>query len=232
VELPLQAQRVLGYLAVVRPEQSRSVLAGSLWGDVPEERAMATLRNTLWRIRRAKPTIVCTSRDNISISSHLWVDVTYARRCAAAIEAGEPIVTPQRAGSQQPIGADAELINMLDSDLLTGWDEDWLQVERERLRQLRIHALESLAEALIRKGRHARAIQAALAAVKAEPLRESAQVMLMRAHLSEGNASEALRQFELYRRSLAEELGLSPSQRVVALIHELRHGQPLSPSAV
>jgi DNA-binding SARP family transcriptional activator len=232
LELPLQAQRVLGYLAVVRPAQSRSVLAGSLWGDVSEDRAMATLRNTLWRIRKAKRTLVRTSRDSISISSNLWIDLTYTRRCAAAIEAGELIITPQRDGSQQPIGADAELIDMLDSDLLTGWDEDWLQIERERLRQLRIHALESLAEALIQKERHAPAIQAALAAVRAEPLRESAQVMLIKAHLSEGNASEAVRQFESYRRLLADELGLSPSPRVASLIPAVGHGQRPSQSAV
>jgi DNA-binding SARP family transcriptional activator len=224
LELPLQAQRVLGYLAVVRPAQSRSVLAGSLWGDVPEDRALSTLRNALWRIRKANTTLVRTSRDSISISSQLWIDVAYARRCAAAIEAGEPIIAAQRDGSLQPIGPDAELIDMLDSDLLTGWDEDWLQLERERLRQLRIHALESLAEALIRQGRHAPAIQAALAAVGAEPLRESAQVMLIKAHLSEGNASEAVRQFESYRRLLAE-LGLSPSPRVASLIHAVRPGQ-------
>jgi DNA-binding SARP family transcriptional activator len=192
---------------------------------------MATLRNALWRIRKANATLVRTSRDSISISSQLWIDVTYARQCAAAIEAGEPITAPLRDGSLQPIGADADLIDMLDLDLLTGWDEDWLQIERERLRQLRIHALESLAEALIRKGRHASAIQAALAAVSAEPLRESAQVMLIKAHLSEGNGSEAVRQFESYRRVLAE-LGLSPSPQVASLIHAVGHGQRPGQSAV
>lgn len=224
LELPLQAQRVLGYLAVVRPAQSRSVVAGSLWGDVPEYRAMATLRNALWRIRKANPDLVHTSRDSISISPRLWIDIAHARHCAAAIEAGEVITAPQRDGSTQRIGANAELIDMLGSDLLTGWDEDWLQIERERLRQLRIHTLESLADALIHQGRHASAIQAALAAVSAEPLRESAQAMLIKAHLSEGNASEAVRQFDSYRRVL-DELDLSPSPQLASLIHAFEHGR-------
>jgi DNA-binding SARP family transcriptional activator len=222
VELPLQAQRVLGYLAVVQPAQSRSVLAGCLWGDVSEDRAMATLRNALWRIRKTSASLLHTSRDTISISPRLWIDVAYARRCAAALDAGQPLLTPHSEGVQ-PIGAEADLIGILDADLLTGWDEDWLQIERERLRQLRIHALEALAEALIRERRHAPAIQAALAAIRAEPLRESAQVTLIRAHLSEGNASEAMRQLESYRRLLADELGLHPSRRVEALLEGSLH---------
>jgi DNA-binding SARP family transcriptional activator len=210
VDLPAHAQRVLGYLAVVQPTQSRSVLAGSLWGDTTQERAQATLRNTLWRLRKTSTTLLDTSRDNISIAPHVWIDVAYARRCAAALEAGKPVAQA------------AQLISMLDSDLLTGWDEDWLHIERERLRQLRIHALEALAETLTRQARYAQAIQAALAAIRAEPLRESAQITLIKAYISEGNPSEAIRQFKSYRRLLADELGLRPSQRVDSLLHQLR----------
>lgn len=211
VELPLQAQRVLGYLAVVQPVQSRQALAGCLWGDTTQDRAMATLRNALWRLRKASITLVRTSRDNVSLGSQVWVDLAYARRCATTID------------SRQPIG-DAQLIDVLDADLLTGWDEDWLSIERERLRQLRIHALEALAEALVLEGRYAQAIQAALAAIRAEPLRESAQVILIKAHLSEGNTSEAVRQLESYRRLLADELGLRLSPRVESLLHAYTHG--------
>jgi DNA-binding SARP family transcriptional activator len=56
--------------------------------------------------------------------------------------------------------------------------------------------------------------------VRAEPLRESAQAALIRAFLSEGNPSEAVRQFESYRRLLATELGLRPSARIRSLLGE------------
>jgi DNA-binding SARP family transcriptional activator len=101
--------------------------------------------------------------------------------------------------------------DLLVGDLLPDWDEDWILFERERLRQLRVHALESLCRRLSRGGRHAEAIDAGQAAVAAEPLRESAQRALILAHLSEGNMCEGRRQFELYRSLLWDSLELSPA---------------------
>lgn len=208
VELPLQAQRVLGYLAVVQPVQSRSILAGCLWGNSPQDRAMASLRNALWRLRKlGGASVIHTSRDNVSVVPQVWIDLAHVRRWAAEIDSGQPEPT------------DTQVIEMLNFDLLMGWEDDWLNAERERLRQLRIHALESLADTFVRQGRYAHAIQAALAAVRAEPLRETAQMALINAYLSEGNTSEAVRQFNSFRRLLVDELGLAPSARVESLLY-------------
>ena len=95
-------------------------------------------------------------------------------------------------------------------DLLPGWDDDWLLLERERVRQIHLHALEALSTRLRVSGRFGRAIEAALAAVAAEPLRESAHNALMAAHLGEGNIAEAHRQYRRYERILWDELRLSP----------------------
>lgn len=208
VELPLQAQRLLAYLAVVQPVQPRSVLAGRLWGEMRQGRATATLRNALWRLRQASRFLVHASRDAVRLGPLVAVDLADARRVAT-----NPAERPAA-------GSDGRLIELLDADLLTGWDEEWLLIERERLRQMRVHTLESLAGAFISEGRYAEAIQAALAALRAEPLRETAQLALIRAHLSEGNTCEAIRQFESFRRLLAEELGLRPSDRIRTLLHE------------
>jgi DNA-binding SARP family transcriptional activator len=67
-------------------------------------------------------------------------------------------------------------------------------------------------------GRHAEAIQAGIAAVRLEPLRETAHATLIRAHLAEGNRSEALRQFHRCHRLLAEELGVEPSASISGLL--------------
>jgi DNA-binding SARP family transcriptional activator len=214
VRLPFQAQRVLGCLAAVSPAQSRAELAGRLWTDSPQTQAMASLRNALWRIRNGGPFVRC-SRETVALNPQVWTDVAAARRCAAGIESRRPALT------------EISSIDVFDNDLLPGWDDEWLIVERERLRQLRIHALEALGLALIRQGRYAQAIQAALAAVRAEPLRESAQSVLVSAHLGEGNVSEALRQLESYRQLLAKELGLRPSERIEALFATTRAGRLL-----
>ena len=112
-------------------------------------------------------------------------------------------------------------IDALSFDLLPDWYDDWAIAEAEDWRQLRLHALDALTERLLAQGRHADAIGAALAAVKAEPLRETAHANLLRVFLAEGNRSEALLAFERYRAMLKTELGLEPGLELQALIKDL-----------
>ena len=91
-------------------------------------------------------------------------------------------------------------------------------VERERLRQIRVHALEELSRRLAVGHRYGHAIDAALAAIAADPLRESAHRRLIEAHLAEGNASEAIRQYETYAELLASQLGIEPSPALRRLV--------------
>jgi DNA-binding SARP family transcriptional activator len=110
---------------------------------------------------------------------------------------------------------------MRSRDLLPGWYDDWVVTERERLRQLRLHALESSCARLILAGSFGRAVQAALVAIQEEPLRETAHRALIQAHLAEGNAVEAVRQYRRYTRLLWEELRLEPSPQTKALVRGL-----------
>ena len=113
--------------------------------------------------------------------------------------------------------------SLWEDDLLPGWDEEWLVIERERMRQLRIHGLEALSRYLACRGRFPEAIDAALAAIAAEPLRESARSALIEAHMAEGNHSEAHRELENYRLVLRNELGLDPSATLIDLVHHAVH---------
>jgi DNA-binding SARP family transcriptional activator len=71
-------------------------------------------------------------------------------------------------------------------------------------------------------------VEAALVAVTAEPLRESAQRTLIEAHLAEGNWIEGRRAFDAYHELLRRELGTEtePSADLAALI-----AAPLAPVA-
>lgn len=205
--LPRQAQRLLALLAL-RTAGTRSALAGTLWEDVRESRAQSNLRNAVWRIGLVSRTALLCSRQAIELSPQLSVDLRDCRRQAAALDSGEP---PERID---------DLIGVLDRDVLPTWDEPWVVLERERQRQLRLHALEALSGALSACGRHPDAIATALAAVGAEPLRESAQRALIAAHLGEGNVSEAIRQFESYRRLLDAELAVAPGEQLRSMLQQ------------
>jgi DNA-binding SARP family transcriptional activator len=110
----------------------------------------------------------------------------------------------------------------LSADLLPDWYDDWVLIEAEGWRQLRLHALEALAGRLIAVGRCGEAVGAAGAAVRADPLRESASAALIQAHLAHGNQAEAVREFTRYRTLLATELGLAPTPRLHGLLKDLQ----------
>lgn len=200
------AQRVLAFVALTGRPLQRGYVAGSLWTDKSDARAAANLRSVLWRLRRPGLDVVDATATHVALSSRLRVDVREAEVAARRLLRGETTdVTIERE-------------TWLRGDLLPDWYDDWLLIEQERYRQLRLHALEILSRAYTRSGDYGRAVDAGLAAVAAEPLRESAHRCLIEAHLAEGNRFEALRHFESYRRRLREQIGEDPSSETAALL--------------
>jgi DNA-binding SARP family transcriptional activator len=107
---------------------------------------------------------------------------------------------------------------MIRAELLPGWNDEWVVLEREYLRQTGLHALEALTQKLSARGFHAAALQAALSAIAAEPLRESAYREAAKVHLAEGNLVDARRQFEACRSILQRVLDISPSSEFAELL--------------
>jgi DNA-binding SARP family transcriptional activator len=203
IELPQSARRLVAFLAVHDYPLTRSYAAGTLWPDVTQERAAGNLRSSLWRLRQAGADVVTATALTVSLSPGVAVDLHELLRDVRAC------MTEQ----EMP-----DLAERLAGDLLPEWYDEWLVVVRERLRQLRLHALDAICDRLIRAGSADRAIDLALTAVAIEPLRESAQRQLIKAHLAEGNAGEALRQYRAFAALLRQELGISPSHAMAELI--------------
>jgi DNA-binding SARP family transcriptional activator len=104
------------------------------------------------------------------------------------------------------------------SDILPGWEDEWLIVERERFREQRLLALERACQRLTERGEYSAAVRAGLAAVDCDLLRESARRLLVRAYLADGNFAAALRCFHSYRTLIANELGIEPSEQMIDLV--------------
>jgi DNA-binding SARP family transcriptional activator len=66
----------------------------------------------------------------------------------------------------------------------------------------------------LRAGNFAGALEAALIALRAEPLRESPHRLLLEIHLAEGNYSKAIYTYHAYRILLRRELGVNPSSGI------------------
>lgn len=103
-------------------------------------------------------------------------------------------------------------------DLLPDWYDDWIADERERLHELRLYVLDEIADELMDAEQFDLAATAAVAAVRAEPLRESSQRRLIKLHITQGNHADALRCYRAYCRRLRREEGVSPSKGLAELV--------------
>lgn len=207
IRLPASTWRLVAYLAIVDRPVERSRAANSLWLDKSEQRAHANLRSCLWRLRRIDDAIVSCTATHMRIRDDVVVDlrelVHFARRLA---------------DHTLHVELDAVNADLFCAELLPDWYDDFVEIEREQLRQLRLHALEALAARLQKTGRTYRALDIALTAVAASPLRESAHRLVISIHLDEGNISEALRQYDTLCSLLRGQLGVAPSPVVRRLI--------------
>lgn len=206
VALPVNVRRLVIFLSLQAHPLQRSHVAGTLWPETSDQRASANLRSALWRLNQLGCQLIVAKGSCLGIAPGVRIDLH-----------------ENAARARQLLRDENSDIDDLDdslfySDLLPDWYDDWLVIERERFHQLRLRALECLCERLTAIGGYARAVEAGLAAVAAEPLRESAHRALVKVHLAEGNLAEAVRQFEFYRRILKDELGLSPSPQIIELL--------------
>jgi DNA-binding SARP family transcriptional activator len=206
IQLPPAAQRLVAFLGL-RPGATREQAAGTLWPESSDEHASGSLRTAVWRLRRACGGLLQESPQGIRIDPDVDLDVR------------DWTTNAQRLVDHPALAARLEVSSpSLGGELLPGWYDDWVILERERLRQLRLHVLEIAAEQLMRTARYAAALEAALLAIRIEPLRESAHRLVIQVHLAEHNVSEALRQYETFRHLLAGELGVAPSQSLADLL--------------
>lgn len=218
-ELPDSEQRLVAFVSL-NHNVSRTYVAGTLWPEVSEQHARGSLRSTIWRLSRSCPGLLSSSDNSLAIPEAVTVDVRALRGLFAQMLTsthdvdGSPTYGAEGA-SAFDIGSPP---SWLWGDLLPGWSDDWVVLERERLRQMRVHALEALTRNLARQERFADALEVGMAAVGMAPLRESAHREVIRVHLAEGNFAEALRQYEVCTQLLRTDLGLEPSRLMIDLM--------------
>lgn len=199
VNLPHESQRLLAFLALHEGHLPRPYVAGNLWPDTDDKRALANLRSTLWRIRQADPGLVEVGAYTVALSAHVDADVYDLARRAQRLWAGA-------------VDGHADLDHRpFAQEFLPGWYDEWVSVERERMRQLCLHCLETIAENLRQRAMFGAAIQTLLTSISLDPLRESPRRQLLAIHVAEGNLSEAVRQYAEFADTLGRELGLAPS---------------------
>jgi DNA-binding SARP family transcriptional activator len=220
VHVAARQQRLIAVLAV-RGDSLRNFLAGLLWPEYPEAKALESLRVTVHLITRQIPGLVIKKGPLLSLDKRVNVDLHRIR--AALKEAGKADNGTASSGTA------AELLRDLrDVDFLPGWYEDWVLFEQSRLRHDQLRAFTLISHRFADAGDYGAAADAAVAALELEPLYESAVRVLITSELAQGNLATALLAYDRYQDQLQRDMGVMPSEGLRHLMSGIR---PQAPSA-
>lgn len=207
--------RILGYLAFNPGEHDRRFVASTLWPDADGDRAAGNLRAQLWRLRRDGIGLIASDGHLLSLADGVLVDVRLLEDWATRLIAGNPGANDL---AWMPRNVDM-------AEMLSGFSDEWIEMERQRLQQRMFHAVECLSREFRVAGRFAEALEAALVVCHADPLRESARETLIETYLSEGNPLVAQRSYEEYRKLVMDELGVEPSPAMARRLDSFSRGE-------
>jgi DNA-binding SARP family transcriptional activator len=206
VSLPKKTQALLAYLGL-RPGQAyaRDHLAALLWGETGDKQAYKSLRQAMYVLHKALPAtgppILLTRSATIALDpTAVDVDVPTFERLLAE---GTPDALQQAAALYR-----GDLVEGLNVDEASF--QEWLTVERERLRELALEVLGKLLAHHSSAGQTERGIQTAVRLLALDPLQESVHRALMQLYAAQGRRGAALKQYQLCVAAVQRELGTEP----------------------
>lgn len=218
ISLPSRpAQTLFAYL-VLNPgvPQRRERLAGLIWPEASDTNARSNLRHVLWRIRKALGDQAGQDyfpADDLALTFNptpgCWVDVSLVGGKATA-----PTLEEQVAAYQ--------------GELLPGFYDDWITIERERLQANFEAKIEMLIDGLSREKRWGDVIEWAEHWIKFGTAPEPAYRALMVAHARSGHKAKVKETYQRCAEALEREFGVEPSEETQALYQQLLATRPLA----
>lgn len=206
IALSADARRLVAYLAVHPRAQRRAALAADLWPGLAGPAALRLLDDAVAAVDVPGLLVSDGGADDgsLALAGDVEVDLAAAMRLLRTL--------PETPGSH-----DTDLAPLL-SDILPGWTAAWVAVERERFRQLRLHAVEERSARLTAAGRHDDAVALARLAVRSAPSRESARRAAINAMLAQGDVAGAMDEYDEYQELLRSSVGVAPAFALDSLL--------------
>ena len=204
-----KALALLTYLALVERPVNRDHLAGLFWGELDAEHSRGNLRRVLHNLTHRLPGCLEVERHSVRfISAAATVDVREFRRQHEAGDLDALQVALTWCGGELLEG-----IALADCPEF----ELWLVGERERWRAEVLTALDAVIADCTRREDYPTALALLDRALALAPWLESLHRRKMLLLLDQGHYTAALKQYELCRRLLADELNVSPSHELEAI---------------
>ncbi|MBC5799576.1 MAG: AAA family ATPase [Candidatus Eremiobacteraeota bacterium] len=208
---------LLAYLILQRGAPvARSSLAFTLFPDESEDKALAELRRYLYLAATALP----------SRSDEPWfvADAETVRWNGSAACRIDVVAFEKSAQDPSTYAAAADLYA---GDLLKDVYDDWVVVERERLRGTYLALLQNLALAHRHKREHGEVLRYAQQLLTVDPWREDVLRLSMAAHYAAGDSAGALAAFADFAKRLREEIGVAPMPETLAVRDSILGGEPI-----
>jgi len=224
-ELPLtrENQGLLAYLLLQRHRlHSREVLADLFWGEQSPRKARGSLNTALWKLKKVlepKGIPAGTYLKTLPLGgvgfnreSQYWLDIEVFEG-----EANRILIYPFRTVREADLVHLKKILELYRGDLLEGFYSDWALRERERLRALYVKSLIYFLQFYAFHRDYEKAITYGQQVLDLEPLREEIHREIMRLYVENGQRALAVRQYEICRSTLAQELRISPMEDTEAL---------------
>ena len=192
---------------------SREHLAGLLWSDRGEAQARSSLRQALVSLRKdfqeAEPGFLSVKDTRVAIDpTRALIDVVAFQRLSASADIG----------ALRDAAALYRGEFLADTYIRDPVFDEWLTSERRRLADVLASVLEKLC---VEENGPAR-IDFAKRLVALDPLREGSHRTLMQVYAAAGEKGLALRQYQVCRELLRDELRVAPSEATEALYRRLQ----------
>ncbi|SDM36156.1 BTAD domain-containing putative transcriptional regulator [Allokutzneria albata] len=202
-------------------------LIEDLWGEQTPRDASGALHVKVSQLRRALASAEADARDLVvsqpaGYTLRVPEEAVDSGRFGALVRAARTASHPAEAAVLL-----SEALSLWRGEPLAEFaEEEFARAEAERLRELRLTAIEDHVEARLAVGEHASLIDELRVLVDRHPLRERLRAAQMRALYRAGRQTEALESYDRLRTELADELGIDPSPALVRLRQEILTQDP------
>jgi non-specific serine/threonine protein kinase len=224
VEIPSRpAQTLLAYLLLnLGTSHRREKLAGLLWPDASEANSRSYLRKALWTLRKSIPPREegmdeYFLADDLSIAfsedTDYWLDT-------AVLDSELP--------ASAPVEDMIAVVSAYGGDLLPGFYEEWVTLERERLRSTYSQKMSALLVKLVGECRWVQTVEWGERWIALGEAPEPAYRALMIAHANSGDMAKVAATYERCVEALREEVNVEPSAQTTELYERLRRGEGLA----
>jgi DNA-binding SARP family transcriptional activator len=223
-----KAEELLCYLLLNRERpRPREALADVLWGGDSGQQSKSYLRKALWQLHAALDHLTGGEEERLLLVEADWMQIN--PRCdlwldVAVVEAAFRTVKGVSGRELSPAQADRleAAAALYRGELLEGWYQDWCLLERQRLQFWHLASLDKLMDYYEFVQDYERGLEHGERVLRYDRARERTHTRMMRLQYLAGDRTAALRQYELCREALRQELDVEPGDLTRQLYQQIR----------